>query len=183
MALRDKIENALFPLILLQAIKVEGSVFTVNFQRHDQSPKGSLTLDHHSLIGEAMAESVHVEPPLFSAIAGLPGASEEIAYRFAQFAQGSLPIPLIHLEEVVRGDERCHIRAREEDAVPQGAVLLVGDYARSGTNLCEGARALSALGLEVTDALVFLDFEQEARAALFTQGIHLRSVVTKHDVL
>lgn len=184
MAIQNPIESLVASLFDIRAIEGAGATLSADLHTHyDPHKRGELTRDHLCAVAEVMALCAYTgeERLKFDAIAGLPGASAHIAYAFVHFAPRR-PLPLISLK-MVGMEDTWNIRADTVPVLPpQSRVLLVGDYARSGSTLCEGARALGVLEFEVTDALVFLDFEQEAQESLFTQGVRLHSVIKKTDI-
>lgn len=171
-------------LLDIGAIRAKGTELTANFHAHFEPGKsGALTRDHLVVMAETLALRAQESGLGPDAVAALPGASEPLARYFVLYMR-ERPLPLIPLH-MVGMDDTWRLHASSIPALPKKhpEVLLIGDCARSGRTLCEGAHAFETLEHEVTDVLVFLDFEQEAADVLEKQGVRLHAVVKKSEVL
>lgn len=108
---------------------------------------------------------------------------------FAPVPMGALPIGTLMLSYMGEGDRPSMLyprpvkdhgtRASVEGVYKAGdRVLLVDDVLTSGGSLVEAARTLRREGLEVTEALVFLDRQAGGRQALQDEGVKVHSVLT-----
>ncbi|MEM3457895.1 MAG: orotate phosphoribosyltransferase [Candidatus Bathyarchaeia archaeon] len=112
----------------------------------------------------------------FERIAGIPVAG----IPFASIISYSLQKPFIY----VRKGARLHGRQRRIEGIlaPGDRILLVDDLITTGLSLKKAAKAITAEGGVVTDAVVLLDREEGGKEKLAKSGIKLHSLITIHEI-
>jgi orotate phosphoribosyltransferase len=112
----------------------------------------------------------------FERIAGIPVAG----IPFASIISYSLQKPFIY----VRKGARLHGRQRRIEGIlaPGDHILLVDDLITTGLSLKKAAKAITAEGGVVTDAVVLLDREEGGKGKLAKSGIKLHSLINIHEI-
>ncbi|MEM2118243.1 MAG: orotate phosphoribosyltransferase [Candidatus Bathyarchaeia archaeon] len=112
----------------------------------------------------------------FERIAGIPVAG----IPFASIISYSLQKPFIY----VRKGARLHGRQRRIEGIlaPGDRILLVDDLITTGLSLKKAAKAITAEGGVVTDAVVLLDREEGGKEKLAKSGIKLHSLINIHEI-
>jgi orotate phosphoribosyltransferase len=112
----------------------------------------------------------------FERIAGIPIAG----IPFASTVAYNLQKPFIY----VRKGVRLHGRQRRIEGIlaPGDRVLLIDDLITTGLSLKKSAKAITAEGGVVTDAVVLLDREEGGKKTLEKSGIKLHSLINISEI-
>jgi orotate phosphoribosyltransferase len=112
----------------------------------------------------------------FERIAGIPVAG----IPFAALIAYQLEKPLLY----VRKGLRLHGRQRKIEGVltPGDKVLLIDDLITTGLSLKRAAKAITAEGGVVTDAVVLLDREEKGKEKLENAGIKVHTLLNISEV-
>jgi len=112
----------------------------------------------------------------FERIAGIPVAG----IPFASLIAHSLQKPFLY----VRKGVRLHGRQRRIEGIlaPGDRVLLVDDLITTGLSLRKAAKAITAEGGVVTDAVVLLDRQEGGKEKLAKTGIKLHALLNVSEI-
>jgi len=112
----------------------------------------------------------------FERIAGIPIAG----IPFASTVAFTLQKPFLY----VRRGVRLHGRQRRIEGIlaPGDRVLLIDDLITTGLSLRKSAKAITAEGGVVTDAVVLLDREEGGKKRLEKSGIKLHSLIDMSEI-
>jgi orotate phosphoribosyltransferase len=112
----------------------------------------------------------------FERIAGIPVAG----IPFASLIAYHLKKPFIYIRRGVR----LHGRQRRVEGIiaPGDHVLLVDDLITTGLSLKKAARAITAEGGVITDAVVLLDREEGGKERLEKNGIKLHAMIRVSEI-
>jgi orotate phosphoribosyltransferase len=112
----------------------------------------------------------------FQRVAGIPVAG----IPFASLIAYSLDKPLLY----VRRGERLHGRQRRIEGIlaPGDRVLLVDDLVTTGSSLRKAAKAITAEGGVVDDAIVLIDRQEGGKEKLLRDGIKLHSLLNMSEM-
>jgi len=123
-----------------------------------------------SFINETIGEKC------FQRIAGIPVAG----IPFASLIAYNLEKPFVYIRKGVR----LHGRQRRVEGIiaPGDRILLIDDLITTGLSLQKAAKAITAEGGVVTDAVVLLDREEGGREKLGRNGIELRAMLKVSEI-
>jgi len=112
----------------------------------------------------------------FERIAGIPVAG----IPFASLIAYNLKKPFLYIRKGVR----LHGRQKRIEGIlaPGDRILLIDDLITTGLSLKKAAKALTAEGGVVTDALVLLDREEGGREKLEKNGIKLHALLNISEI-
>lgn len=112
----------------------------------------------------------------FERVAGIPAAG----IPFTSLIACSLKKPFLYIRRGVR----LHGRQRRIEGIlaPGDRVLLIDDLVTSGLSLRKAAKAITAEGGVVTDAVVLLDRQEGGKQNLNKDGIKLHALLNVSDI-
>jgi orotate phosphoribosyltransferase len=112
----------------------------------------------------------------FQRVAGIPVAG----IPFASLIAYNLDKPLLY----VRKGERLHGRQRRIEGIlaPGDRVLLIDDLVTTGSSLRKAAKAITAEGGVVDDAVVLIDRQEGGKERLLQEGIKLHSLLNMDEI-
>jgi orotate phosphoribosyltransferase len=112
----------------------------------------------------------------FQRVAGIPVAG----IPFASLIAYNLNKPLLY----VRRGERLHGRQRRIEGIlaPGDRILLVDDLVTTGSSLTKAAKAITAEGGVVDDAIVLIDRQEGGKEKLLRNEIKLHSLLNMNEM-
>lgn len=113
----------------------------------------------------------------FDRLAGIPYAALPIAAGLALHLHKPLLYPRKEVKQHGTG------RSVEGQFSPGEQVVVVEDLITSGGSAIQGAQALEAVGLKVSDVVVLIDREQGGRARIETAGYRAHAVLTLSEII
>lgn len=137
-----------------------------------------LMISHPKLlqtVGDLMWEKVEGLP--FDLLCGVPYTALPMATAIS--LKHDIPMVMRRKEAKAYGTKKLI----EGDFQAPARCLIVEDVVTSGASILETVEPLKDVGLEVTDAVVFLDREQGGRERLEAAGIRLHSIITLSEAL
>ncbi|MDP2665076.1 MAG: hypothetical protein Q8P23_00265 [bacterium] len=153
--------------------------FYFNLRTPDNPKPGPLTPGTIYLATDCMREIVVRKKLEFDAVAGVPDAGK----RFAKALAVLVNKPCLEMEKWEHGGKRHIAQLKGPIDVSIKKVLYVDDVIMRATSKIEAINIGRDAGLEITDVMVVIDYEQGGRDSLAALGCNLHSVFAVIELL
>lgn len=168
-------------LIQIGAAKITMDGLVLNLDNVDSVPAGPLETYHDDMIGQLVKRLLIIRGLAFDTLLGIPHRGARLAETLKRLID--IDTHLIMLDKWECGDKK-RIASSFIGKVPITAnhVLVIDDRIETGDSAVQTVEILREAGLTVTDAIVFVDYEQGGSEALKERDCRLHRVFTRAEL-
>ncbi len=154
------------------------STFYFDGKQTTLHPRGAV------LVGKAFFDELKHFPGPIDGVGGLTMGADPIATALSMTSSlvGD-PIPAFIIRKEPKGHGTGQWLEGRKNLVPGARVIIVEDVLTTGGSALKAVERAREEGLEVVGIITLVDREEGGREAVETQGITLRSIFTKSEVV